>query len=234
MEVTFRLEKFEGPLDLLLHLIVSNKVSVDDIPIASILEQYLEYLEGMRSLNIEVTSDFIVMAARLIYIKSKMLLPKEESKEEDPRLDLARALAEYKAIKEAAALLKNREEMGRDLISKPFGPVPGMGEYACAHDPCELIAALAPMLEREKEAALPPKAAFKEILSSAPVSIEEQARRILDALSKFGRRRMLDFFEGVRDRATAVAVFLALLGLCQERRIIFDCEGNICIEEEHS
>ena len=109
-ELNFKLEVFEGPLDLLLSLIAKNKVDIYDIPIALILDQYMEYIEAMRLMDMEVAGEFIVMAADLMLIKSKMLLPKPESQieEEDPRAQLARALIEYKRAKEAASFLSEQ------------------------------------------------------------------------------------------------------------------------------
>ena len=103
--VTYKLEQFEGPLDLLLSLIHKNKVSISDIPIALICDQYVEYLNAAEELNMDVASEFIVMASELMLIKSKMLLPKEEDDEEDPRAVLADALLRYSQAKEAAQKL---------------------------------------------------------------------------------------------------------------------------------
>ena len=109
--LTYKLENFEGPLDLLLTLIQKNKVSIYDIPIAMITEQYLEAIEGIEEMNLENTSEFLVMASQLLYIKSKMLLPKtqEEEDEEDPREELARRLYEYQQYKEASEELRKSE-----------------------------------------------------------------------------------------------------------------------------
>ena len=104
-ELNFRLEVFEGPLDLLLSLISKNKVDIYDIPIALILDQYMEYLDQMRQMDMDIAGDFIVMAADLMLIKSKMLLPKtviDGEEPEDPRAELARSLIAYKQAKEAA------------------------------------------------------------------------------------------------------------------------------------
>ncbi|MDR0406447.1 MAG: segregation/condensation protein A, partial [Clostridiales bacterium] len=103
-QISFKLEIFEGPLDLLLHLISKNKVSLYDIPVSEITEQYMDYLGEMAHFDIEVSSEFLVLAARLLYIKSKMLLPKYEDAEEedDPREELAQRLIAYKRFKEAA------------------------------------------------------------------------------------------------------------------------------------
>ncbi|SHH48100.1 condensin subunit ScpA [Caloranaerobacter azorensis DSM 13643] len=120
------LEIFEGPLDLLLHLIDKNEVDIRDIPISKITEQYLEYLEKMKDLDLEITSEFLLMAATLLEIKSKMLLPKKkdegkqlEIEEVDPREDLVKKLIDYKRFKEAAIKLKEREELQRKLFFKP-------------------------------------------------------------------------------------------------------------------
>ena len=116
-----KLEVFEGPMDLLLHLIKKNEIDIYDIPIALITQQYLEYLELMKQLNIDIAGEFLVMAAELMHIKSKMLLPKPEFEEEeeegpDPREELVRRLIEYQQFKEAAEQLRERELLGRDVF----------------------------------------------------------------------------------------------------------------------
>jgi segregation and condensation protein A len=120
MDYEVKLEIFEGPLDLLLHLIHKNEVDIFDIPITTITEQYLAYLDMMKALNISVAGDFLVMAATLIHIKSRMLLPgsDEEGEEEDPRNEIARPLLEYMRLKEAADELSEREILGRDVFSR--------------------------------------------------------------------------------------------------------------------
>ena len=118
-----RIENFEGPLDLLLHLIKKNEINIYDIPIAMIAQQYLEYLEAMEELNLNVAGDFLVMAATLLQIKSKMLLPADERADDeedgpDPREELVRRLLEYKAYKEAASQLDSQEtNVARDLLA---------------------------------------------------------------------------------------------------------------------
>ena len=118
-----RLEQFEGPLDLLLHLIKKNEINIYDIPMALITKQYLEHLNLMKSLNLEVAGEFLVLAATLIHIKSKMLLPSESEDEEeegqDPRADLVCQLLQYKQFKEAAHYLQDRERLWREIYSRP-------------------------------------------------------------------------------------------------------------------
>ena len=116
---SYVLEVFEGPLDLLLYLIKKNKISIYDIPIAEISAQYNEYLEKLESANLEVTSEFVVMAAQLLYIKSRMLLPKPEIEdEEDPRAELVERLLEYSKYKAASEFLGDRESIGKDTFFK--------------------------------------------------------------------------------------------------------------------
>ena len=114
------MEIFEGPMDLLLHLIRKNEVDIFDIPIATITDQYLAYLEMMKALNIDIAGDFLLMASTLMHIKSKMLLPDTggEEEEEDPRLEITRPLLEYMRIKELAHDLSAREILGRDVFSR--------------------------------------------------------------------------------------------------------------------
>ena len=124
-----RLEKFEGPLDLLLHLIRQNQINIYDIPIALIAQQYLDYLETMRSLNLAVAGEFLVMAATLLQIKSRMLLPIEERALDDedgpdPREELVRRLLEYKQFKEAATELEDQSRRWRNVFARAPEPLP--------------------------------------------------------------------------------------------------------------
>lgn len=123
MEYKVQLEFFEGPLDLLLHLIKKEEVDIYDIPVAKITEQYLEYIHSIQKLDLEVTSEFLVMAATLISIKSNMLLPQTKKEEEedglDPREELVRHLIEYQKYKEAAQELKRRANIQENYLTRP-------------------------------------------------------------------------------------------------------------------
>jgi segregation and condensation protein A len=124
MDYEVKLEIFEGPLDLLLHLIHKNEVDIFDIPIATITDQYLEYLDMMKAFNINVAGDFLVMASTLIHIKSKMLLPDlhEQGEDEDPRVEITRPLLEYMRFKEVAEELSERELLDRDVFARHVLP----------------------------------------------------------------------------------------------------------------
>ncbi len=122
MDYQVKLEIFEGPLDLLLHLIRKNEVDIFDIPIATITDQYLEYLDMMKALNISVAGDFLVMASTLVHIKSRMLLParEDEDEQEDPRVEITRPLLEYLRFKEMAGELSERDLLARDVFARPL------------------------------------------------------------------------------------------------------------------
>src|SRR5918996_2365413 len=148
MSTRVQLEIFEGPLDLLLHLIKKNQVSITDIPIAAITEQYLATLELMQSLNLDVAGEFLVMAATLIHIKSRMLLPAgddeaDEDEGVDPRDELVRRLLEYQRFKEAADQLERREILTRDVFVRSAAPVEEVGPAGFRElSVIELLAAL--------------------------------------------------------------------------------------------
>ncbi|MEN6465688.1 MAG: segregation/condensation protein A, partial [Syntrophaceae bacterium] len=126
MAYEIKLEVFEGPLDLLLFLIKKNEIDIYNIPIASITEEYLKHLEAMKSLNLDLAGEYLVMASTLVHIKSRMLLPVSdedaEMDEEDPRAELVRQLLEYKAFKEAALNLGSRSVLGRDVFKREAFP----------------------------------------------------------------------------------------------------------------
>lgn len=200
---------FEGPLDLLLHLIKENKIDIYDIPIALITRQYLEYLEMMRELNLDIASEFLVMAATLIYIKSRMLLPKDESgevMEEDPRLELVERLIEYQAMKEAAFGLKEREEEWSGVLSRP----PLIEEepeelYLFDVNIFDLLTAFKRLLDR-----LPPEA---QEITAETLTVKDRIAFILDVLEKRDALTFEDLFVGMRTREMLIVTFLALLEL---------------------
>ena len=169
----FHLDNFDGPLDLLLHLISKNKVSIYDIPIAEILEQYMAVLHEAEHMDLDVAGDFIAMAAQLVYIKSRMLLPKHEEDEdgEDPRAGLVEMLLEYQRLKSATAFFAEKNETGRDIYVKPperqdDAPV----EYH--HTVNDLIRAANKMLRRTKRRLPPPVTSFQGIVGREPAPVE--------------------------------------------------------------
>ncbi len=154
-DYTFRLEGFEGPLDLLLHLIQKNEIDIFDIPMALITEQYLEYLQMMKMINLDIAGEYLLMASTLLHIKSKMLLPKpqdgEEEEGEDPRAELVRRLLEYQKYKEAAGELEKRPMLGRDVFVRWVPPEEEASEEERIEVSLfELLEAFRKVLERAK------------------------------------------------------------------------------------
>lgn len=223
MEIlNLKVEQYEGPLDLLLALISKHKIDIFDIPISEICEQYIAYLDAMRKLDMEVTSEFVVMAAELMLIKSKMLLPRTEESE-DPRAPLVDALLEHQRAKAAAEFLKMQSAGHFDTFTKPASE-PERSDYSRGHAVELLTEAFARIADRvalrktEGEPEL-----FKRI-EERYYSVEEKSEAIMGYLKSKRSCLFIDLFIRVRSRSEAVAVFMALLELVRDGLI--DVEGN--------
>jgi segregation and condensation protein A len=216
-----RTEAFEGPLDLLLHLIKKNELDIYNIPIAEISRQYLDYLDVMRELNLDVAGEFLVMASTLIQIKSQMLLPQEidpaeEEQGEDPRAELVRRLLEYDRYREASALLIAREVLDRDVFARTF-PSEELETFPTEEAPpvvemFELVDAFRRILAKA------PKESFHEV-GSENISIADRISDILDFLQGKEAVDFEELFVGSNTREFIVASFLAILELCRLRMI---------------
>ncbi len=221
-QLSFKLEAFEGPLDLLLMLIKKNKVSIYDIPIATILDQYLKVMQSMKEMDLEVSSEFLVLAATLLQIKSKMLLPKEEDEEEeDPRTELVRRLLEYQQIKESLEFFREHENADAGLFFKLPDAIerpPAEMNYSkmTLENLLEAYKMSCVKLERKLP---PPKRSFSGIVGHEKVSIKEKVRRIWNGLVEKGRMLFRDIFKGVKSRPEAVASFLAVLEMMKLNKI---------------
>ncbi len=222
-QVTFHLDAFDGPLDLLLHLLSKNKIDIIDIPVAAILEQYLAYLDTMRDMDIEVTGEFITMAAHLVYIKSKMLLPVyEEEGQEDPREALVQSLIEYQQFKEAGGVLSNRFEIGKDLFIRNQEPLVRDKHQLYSHTADQLEAAIRDILERSNMRLPPPATAFSGIVGRETVTVGEKVNYILRL---FRKNALLDFTAIVlecQSRTEIVALFLAVLELSKTKKLVIE------------
>lgn len=216
---TFRLEGFEGPLDLLLHLIQKNELDIFNIPIALITEQYLEYLQLMKVLNLDMAGEYLLMASTLLHIKSKMLLPKssegEEEEEEDPRAELVRRLLEYQKYKQAAVELEKRPLLDRDVFIRLVAaePEPEPEEEKIEVNLFELLEAFRKVLERVK-----PEAFHQVILEH--LSVEDKIQEILTLLGRENRSMAFHrLFPEQASRRVVVITLLAILELVKMRRI---------------
>ena len=215
-KLQYRLEVFQGPLDLLLALIAKNKIDITDIPIAELLDQYMEQIDLMREENLDVASEFLEMAARLVQIKTASLLPKHEE-DEDPRLELTGQLLEYQQCKAAAAALGKRANF--DALTRGPEELPVDHTYQRQHQPRELLQALVSAWGKGKSL-LPPKAeSFSALVSRKIVSVASQVVFVLRQLWKGKSVSFQALFAGKHGRSERVAAFLAVLELVKSRRI---------------
>ena len=225
----YKQDSFEGPLDLLLTLIKKNKVSIYDIPIAEITEQYLEAIEGIEHSDLEYTSEFLVMAAQLLLIKSKLLLPRDEDEEEeDPREDLANRLLEYQKYKEASLELRKNEFSSKYMVfrdeEKIKFPIP---EYSREHPVSDLLDAFAGILARKMRERPPEKKAFSGIVGREKVSVDDMVEKICKVLHKSKRVGFKALFRYDDSKPEMIATFLAVLEMIKLNRIRADYDENI-------
>ena len=203
-------EAFSGPLDLLLHLIRVNEVSITDIPIARITEQYTAYLDAMRELDLDIASDYVALAAELIYIKSKMLLPRPPgAPEEDPRQDLARRLLEYARHKRMAESFHEIDALRAGLWPRPGGQVPEAGEVTLEVSLFDLIDGFRLVTERYR-LAHPAAMEIRHLRFSVRAKMEQLIERLEADANPVA---LLDWLGTMAYRAEAVTAFLAALEL---------------------
>lgn len=209
-----RLEIFEGPLDLLLHLIKKNELDIFNIPIAEITSDYLNYIKLFRKLNLNFAGEFLVMASTLIHIKSRMLLPSmetvEEEEPEDPRAELAARLMEYEKFKEAASMLKEREVIQRDIYGR-LPIVPQDEDYTIEATLFDLMDAFQRVVFRAEEE-------VREIIQE-DIRVEDRIQEIMNLLEN---KRFINFeaiFSGQRTKRLLIVTFLALLELIRLRMV---------------
>jgi len=215
-----QLEIFNGPLDLLLHLIKKHEVDIYDIPIALITEQYLEYLEFLKDVNLEIVGDYMSMAAELGYIKSRMLLPRikeeGEEEEEDPREELVRRLLEYEKYRSAAAELGGMEILGKDVFlagydrREMFGEPEKETEFV-KFDLWSLVDTFSKICE-DKE-----KAETREIsLAPQTYTVDERKNQVIEIMRREKEVLFEDLFEGDKNRMKLVVTFLSILELLKD------------------
>jgi len=214
-----KLPIFEGPFDLLLHLIKDNEINIYDIPIVEITQQYLEYVDIMKDLNLDVVGEYLVMAATLTHIKSKMLLPKpevsaEEEQGEDPREELVRKLIEYRTFKDAAGFLREKEEEQKDIfMSTPESDDTEGEDILLDLNVFDLLGAFRGILKN-----IGGGEHFEVTLDD--VSVTEKLNYIMDVLSRIAHVHFEELFSGFNTRMEVVATFLALLELMRLKLVV--------------
>lgn len=219
------LEDFNGPLDLILHLLSKDKIEIRDIQISSLLDQYLEWMEQRKQLDLEIASEFVTMAAHLVYIKTRMLLSIDDEEAASEMELLMAALEEhqhhesYLKIKAAAEPLGRRYEYGKDYLTKRPEPLRIDKTYQYIHEQSDLLSAMRSVLDRVDNKLPPPVQAFDGIVGREPYPVEDKAHSILDRLVQFGVTRFRSLLKMSRSRSEIVATFLAILELCKANRI---------------
>ena len=221
-QVTYRLDQFEGPLDLLLTLISKNKVSITDIPIALICDQYMEYIEEAQKMDPDVASEFIVMASELMLIKSRMLLPHEEGTENDPRREIADALMLYQQAKLVAQELKPRFEEYSGRFVKGTDEIPPEKGLPLNLDSGMLVKALESVLKRMKiaEAQRKPSELVNPLIKHKVISVEEKIDQMCLVLEEKGEASLFFLLKDSESRSELVARFMGVLELIKLRRVL--------------
>ena len=221
MSYKVKLEVFEGPLDLLLYLIKKDEIDVYDIPVANITNQYLQYMELMKLLDLGIAGEFLVMAATLMQIKSKMLLPAEEGPEEelieeDPRAELVKRLLEYKKFKDAAGHLHTRESTQKDVFARRPGGLEIKDEGRDDHFEASVFDLITAFSKVMKEV---PKDLFYKVIKDE-FTVEEKMHGIFHILVKNAVIKFTDLFKDLNNKLEIITTFLALLELVRLKEVI--------------
>ncbi len=224
--VTYRLEQFEGPLDLLLTLIQKNKVSITDIPIALICDQYIEYIEKAQELDMEIASEFIVMASELMLIKSKMLLPKVEEEDDDPRMALTDALLRFQQAKEAAQKLSPLYSYYSARMVKDTDEISIDRTYVHDQDVESLCAAVRRIVAYNESARKPAKETFAPMISKPVIPVEIKIRSIVKRVKKKRVTTLKDLLSGEHSVPDIIAAFLGVLELIKIRKLIISDDAE--------
>ena len=221
-QVTYRLDQFEGPLDLLLTLISKNKVSITDIPISLICDQYMEYIEEAQKMDPDIASEFIVMASELMLIKSRMLLPHEEGTENDPRREIADALMLYQQAKLVAKELRPRYDEYSGRFVKGTDDVPPEKGLPLNLDAGMLVKALESVLKRIKvaESQRQPTELVNPLIKHKVISVEEKIAEMCELLEEQGEASLFFLLKDSESRSELVARFMGILELIKLRRVL--------------
>lgn len=225
-EINYKTEVFEGPLDLLLHLISKHKLDIYDIPIFELVGQYTAYVRRMQEENLDIAADFLEMAARLVHIKTISLLPVEKEEAEEMKKELSGELIEYQACKQIAAELSERtggfDKMVRKQSKMNFPALP----YDHFHDSLEIYRAYLSAAGKKLRRMPPPVTAFSGIVAHKIVSVGSRIKGILGLLNIGSRQRYRTLYENAESRSELVATFLAVLELCKSGAVILSGEDD--------
>ena len=224
-EISYKLEVFEGPMDLLLHLISKHKLNIYDIPIFTLVEQYTDYVKRMQEEDMYVASAFLEMAARLVYIKTVSLLPVYEEAEELKK-ELTGELLEYRDCRLMAEKLSHQTE-GFDRFVRAPAEVEVDPTYTRLHEPSELLRAYMSAVGKRLRKLPPPVEAFRGIVATKIVSVESKIKSIYYTLKRKGKKqRFRVLFADAQSRSDLVATFLAVLELAKAKKLRVEGDGD--------
>lgn len=224
VKLTYHFDVYDGPLDLLLTLVIKNKIDIYDISIADLLDQYMEQIERMREQDMDIASEFLEMASRLVYIKSAMLLPKYEEEAEDLKKELTGQLLEYQLCREVARMLNTMYDF--DTFTKAPSKVEFDLTYNRIHESADIAAAYVSAVGRGRRRLPPDRSAFSGIVEKKIVSVSS---RIIHVMRRLWHGRTVSYgelFEASNGKSELVATFLAVLELVKGKRVRIDGDGN--------
>lgn len=223
-QLTYRLDQFEGPLDLLLTLIQKNKIDISDIPIYLLCDQYMEYIKAAEESKIEIASEFIVMASELMLIKSRMLLPRNEEEEEDPRAALAAAMLEYQRTKESAQILITRFAEYGLRMTKDTDEITADKSYVAPHSVELLTKAYNKVINEIKLTEDTEKTAFSPLIKQRTVSVGDIVSGLKTRLASHKPLPLSEYFSEARGKLELIVMFMTILELLKSELLSVDEE----------
>lgn len=223
-KLEYKLEVFEGPLDLLLYLISKNKLNINDIELSVIVDQYIEQIRAMQQSDMDIASEFLEMASRLIYLKTVSLLPKHEEAEK-MKEELALELMEYERCRKIAKLFSTMTD-GFDTFIKVPEKVEFDKTYTNVHEKELILSSYIAAIGRGKRRLPPPTNVFSKIVARKIVSVSSKIVFVLKNLMRTGNKKMVRLFDGAQSRSELVATFLAVLELCKANRVHLEGNGD--------
>lgn len=227
--ISYKLEQFEGPLDLMLHLIAQHKLDILEIEITVIMDQYLAAISEMRQMDMEIASSFLEMASRLVYIKTLSLLPKRQEEQEQLTRELTGQLIEYSLCKEIAGVLGG-DYVGDKLFTHPPQKVEADMTYKGIHRLEELMRAYLIAVGRGQRRLPPSEEVFRPIVRKHVVSVSSRIAYLLQRLYDRSEIPFEQLFVGIQDRSELVATFLAVLELIKDKRILVQDDDALTIK----
>ena len=219
-DLSYKLDQYEGPLDLLLTLIAKNKVNIIDISIAEICDQYIAYIEEARKMDLEIASEFITMASELMLLKSRTLLPKDEDDDSDPRAELIDTLLLYQKAKDAAKALKPLYEEYYGRMIKEEDEIPPEKGFPLGLDPALLSKALNNMLNRIRLSEQAPEKYISPLIKTKIVNVEKKIADVIETLNIQGSASLFFLLKSSENKSELLATFMGILELIKQQRIL--------------